>query len=376
MAEKAELRLARLRARLILGHPFFGVLGLRLVMREAPIETMGVDGRSMFWGREFVEKTPDAELLGVICHEIMHCALAHHVRQGEREHNKWNIACDFAINPLIRAAGFSLPKEALLDDAFEGMEAEAIYSKIKTIEMSVVGNGKGGDFGGCGSVDKLPRGENGGTTSNEASEWKMATVQAANVAKGRGRLPAGLEQMIADLLAPRIPWQQVLARFITASSRDDYSWSRPNRRYIHRGLYLPGLHSVRLGEVVMGVDTSGSIDHKLMVQFFSEAAAVLGLLRPTKTHVISCDAAVGDHLTFEPGQAFVIPQVRRGGTSFKPVFELVEREGITPACLIYLTDLDGDFPDSEPRYPVLWVVKEGRMGAAPFGEIVKLGEAA
>jgi predicted metal-dependent peptidase len=75
----------------------------------------------------FVETLNAAELAGVLAHEVMHPALQHHTRRGDRDQKRWNMACDYAINPLLLDAGLTLPKDVLIEYRFCGMSAERIY---------------------------------------------------------------------------------------------------------------------------------------------------------------------------------------------------------------------------------------------------------
>jgi predicted metal-dependent peptidase len=127
----AGARVETLRARLQLSAAtaFFGALGLFLKLeRRDSIETMATNGESLIYAAPFVHEQPDAELTGVIVHEIFHVSLRHHTRRAGRDPEQWNIACDLAINPLVLAAGFKLPADVLLDSRFAGMGAEEIYA--------------------------------------------------------------------------------------------------------------------------------------------------------------------------------------------------------------------------------------------------------
>jgi predicted metal-dependent peptidase len=125
------VRIQKARTALLLDHPFFGSLLFRLGGRASgSIQTMATDGLSLFYNPEFVETLNSAELAGVLAHEVMHPALQHHTRRGDRDRKRWNMACDYAINPLLLDAGLTLPKDVLIDHRFRGMSAERIYNLI------------------------------------------------------------------------------------------------------------------------------------------------------------------------------------------------------------------------------------------------------
>src|SRR5580704_13645753 len=155
------LRIQKARTTLILDHPFFGTLLFRLGARPSrAVATMATDGISMFYNPEFVETLNAAELIGVLAHEVMHPALQHHTRRGDRNQVRWNMACDYAINPILLDAGLTLPKDVLIDDRFRGMSAERIYNLIEE-EKNQEGSSEqaeskpGGEAGA--SEDKAPQ---------------------------------------------------------------------------------------------------------------------------------------------------------------------------------------------------------------------------
>ena len=126
------VRIQKARTALLLDHPFFGSLLFRLGGRASgSIQTMATDGVSLFYNPAFVETLNAAELAGVLAHEVMHPALQHHTRRGDRDRKRWNMACDYAINPLLLDAGLTLPKDVLIDHRFRGMSAERIYNLIE-----------------------------------------------------------------------------------------------------------------------------------------------------------------------------------------------------------------------------------------------------
>ena len=93
---------------------------------------MATDGVSLYYNPDFVETLNAATLAGTLAHEVMHPALHHHVRRSGRDPKRWNIACDYAINPLLVDAGLNLPEGVLLDNRFRGMSAEQIYNLLES----------------------------------------------------------------------------------------------------------------------------------------------------------------------------------------------------------------------------------------------------
>jgi predicted metal-dependent peptidase len=137
------VRIQKARTALLLDHPFFGSLLFRLAGRASgSIQTMATDGVSLFYNPAFVDTLNAAELAGVLAHEVMHPALQHHTRRAARDRERWNMACDYAINPLLLDAGLTLPKDILIDHRFRGMSAERIYNLIEEQQDQDGSNGE------------------------------------------------------------------------------------------------------------------------------------------------------------------------------------------------------------------------------------------
>lgn len=352
------------RAALLLDHPFFGVLALQLkLIEDATAPTMYTDGRVLGYNPAFVDKLTPEQLIGVVAHEVMHCACGHPWRRDSRDMMPWNIACDLAINPIIKEAGLQLPPGALFEKEFVGKSAEWIYARLPP-QPPNTGNG-------CGEV------RDGATSGDPADgpgevEWQQITQQSAQQAKLRGKLPASLARTIADATAPTVDWRSVLRRFVQETVNADYSWQMPNRRYIASGMYLPALYSKACGRIGVAVDTSGSVDDVLLQQFAGEINAIASEVEPSAIEVIYCDAKVQRVDEFTRHEVITMHAKGGGGTDFRPVFDYFDDHD-APAVLIYLTDLYGTFPDDAPSFPVLWCVCS-REDSVPFGEVVSCAQ--
>ena len=148
----ASQRIQKARTALVLDHPFFGSLLFRLKDRPSlAVKTMATDGVSLLWNPEFVETLNAATLAGTLAHEVMHPALRHHLRRSGRDPKRWNIACDYAINPLLIDAGLKLPEGVLIADRFRGMSAEQIYNLLESEENSGEDNNGNDQCGSAGS---------------------------------------------------------------------------------------------------------------------------------------------------------------------------------------------------------------------------------
>lgn len=378
----AEQRLLKARTNLVLDHPFFGCLALRLkIIESRKTKTALTDSKMLFYNADYIESLSSQEVIGLLAHVVMHIALGHTWRQGDRESRKWNMATDYTINYNLLGAGFTLPEGALFNSDYDEKSAEEVYQILSDSQQQEDNeSGQGGgkknkkkdiDPGLCGAV--LPiKGEE--ATTKAKAEMKTVINQALQIAKGN--LPEYLKRQIQEILDVVVPWYVLLRDFVEMSARNDYSWNRPSRRYFSGGIILPSLISEQLPTVAIAVDTSGSITEEQLSTFAAEASAVLGAYETT-IHVIYCDAKIqGEGVYTRTDLPLKLKLLGGGGTKFAPVFEHIEKRGYTPSCLIYFTDLCGSFPEQEPDYPIMWLVPKPRSGyererTVPFGSIVK-----
>jgi len=406
MSDEIETKLSAACTRLILDRPFIGALVLRLPMKAADPKwcaTVGTDARHLYYNPEYIDSLTLEQTQFALAHEAMHCALSHFARREHRVQHRWDIACDLAINPILIKEGMTPVPGALYNIGYEGMMAEEIYPLVKDNDeeqthdqhlysdeqssSSPSQDGQGSepededsdsdDAGGGGIGDE---GEE--TTTGEPQplsdaekeqlsvQWRQRLAGAAQQAMQAGKLGGSLRRLVDHLLQPQLPWRMLLARYMTASSRDDYSYMRPSRR--EGEAIFPSLRSAQT-DILVVLDTSGSIRKTEMQEFVSEIDAIKGQVRARIT-LHACDAELSDAgpWVYEPWEEFALPDTIRGGggTRFTPVFEWAEAQGSAPDLLVYFTDAEGEFPKVEPRFPVIWLVK-GR-GEVPWGQRIQL----
>ncbi|MFW5735275.1 MAG: VWA-like domain-containing protein, partial [Oceanidesulfovibrio sp.] len=254
----------------------------------------------------------------------------------------------------------------------DGQEAAAESGEDETPPQDEQGD----DPGMSGEVRDAPS-DTGGADSaadmtRQEESWQVAVAQALHKAREAGELPGALERLLAEALAPSLSWRELLRRFLANAARNDFSWVRPNRRHLHAGLYLPGLESEELSEVVVAVDVSGSVSQEELDSFAAELSAVLEEF-DTTVRVFTCDAALTTQDTLARWDLPLdFTATGGGGTDFRPPFTQLEQDGATPACLVYFTDMECDTFPEDPGFPVLWVTTNARHATPPFGEVVTM----
>ncbi len=399
-AEDIERKLSAARTHLILDKPFLGALVLRLPLIAADAKwcrTTATDARAFYYNPEYIAGLKLEETQFILAHEALHCALSHFARRQHRVKQRWDIACDLAINPLLVKDGLKPPPGSLLVEGFDGMTAEEIYPYIdenpneETLDEHLY-DSESETRGGSGTGERNEQSRGAQTENREkegsagaaprprpldasekerlAVQWRQRLAGAAQQAMMAGKLGGAMARMVDHLLQPQLPWRMLLAHYMTATARTDYSYSRPSRR--EGAAILPILRSSQIDLVVV-IDTSGSITSEEMKQFLSEVNAIKSQVNARIT-LHACDIALaGDGpWVFEPWEEFRLPREFQGGggTSFVPVFKWLEGQGRQPDLLVYFTDAQGEFPQREPDCPVVWLVKG--KGTVPWGQRIQL----
>jgi predicted metal-dependent peptidase len=337
------------------------------------------DGKRLAVNPEWILGLPPEERYGVVIgHEPMHCAMEHFARsRGMEDSRAAQIAADLEINPICREAGFTLPPDALFPgegeyaDLPSGNTFEEYYALLASKRPKEgqsgegQGPGEGQDPGNCGGVLPAP---DKASAEHAANQWKGRVAAAAQAASQRGELPGSLQRWVERILRPKVdPWA-ILREYMTRAVKTEQSWARLNRRALARGLYLPSRHGNELGDVVLLVDTSGSIGQEQLDLMAGFLEGVLSA-NPGNLTIIYHDHKVQgvEEWTPESGPLELHP-VGGGGTSHVPAFQEIENRGLEPSLILAMTDLETRFP-ADPGIPTIWVDVEGGH-RPPFGQYV------
>jgi predicted metal-dependent peptidase len=338
-AEKIE----RCSAQMLLKFPWWASLYLHLVRIETnTVDTMAVDGTHLFFNPTFTESLTDKECVGVLMHETAHCAFLHCYRRKYREPLRWNIACDKAVNGVLVAANIPLPEGGVPPGPL-GVLAEELYEHITPEELAMYRK----DVLEPGSMQAT--GEDDKTMSEK--DWREA------IAASHGIMPDFVARTIEEATAPVKDWKEELARFVHSTIKSDTrTWTRQSRRIPG----LPGWSREIQSNIVVVLDTSGSIVGPLLSQFVAEVRNITAL-NGVDAVLMTADAQVQQII--QPGEPFPSTFQGGGGTNFIPALKAAE--DFQPNCIIYLTDGDGTYPKSS-QYPVLWALTKPHT--VPFGE--------
>jgi predicted metal-dependent peptidase len=392
---REEKKIARARVAMMIDTPFFGhiAMQLELVEREdLTPPTMGTDGYRLYYHPGWVSEIPEEQLKGIIAHEVGHLILMHLTRKQNREKIRWNHACDFAVNDLVKKE-FELPDRVLYNPNFADKTAEWIYNQLpetQVIEVTVTldshddwmnGNGNGKEEKGDGENETAQGaggGENGdeddgkapaGTHEGLEQRIREMVAQSATQARMKGKLPGHLKELVEGVLQPRLDWKTILQDMIVSCAKSDFTMFPANKKHLYRGYILPGITGSEIN-IACIIDTSGSISNEEMKEFLAEVKGICDAYEQYMIYLFTCDAQIQQRWEIQPFDPLPTVLAGRGGTDFRE--PLQEAENLPITSIVYLTDGYGTYPDKEPVIPVIWVSTTDYE--YPWGQVIRLPE--
>ena len=381
----------------LMKHPETALWGGVMMMGSTEVVdeaiTAYTDGINKKYGRAFLTAIcpTQAEVNGLILHENLHIGLRHHLHGADmfkEDGEKANKAADYVVNDMITEISkkypelVQLPKGGLYDPQYHNMSMREIYKLLKSK--------KGG--GGGGTPDK--EGEKGSGSGGGEYEFdkhdfgKPLTQEEAKEMDGKidrairegallaGRLGIDLPRSVTDLLNPVIDWKKELADFVTSSckGKDEYTWRKFNRRLISNDIYLPTVENETIGEVVVAIDTSGSIGQEQLNAFASELVSICEAVSPDAVRVLWWDTKVHGEQLFTDNYdqiGSMLKPLGGGGTRVSSVAEYINKKKINAECVLVFTD---GFLEHDVQWnissPTLWLITHNKDWTPPSGKKV------
>ena len=361
MREDVLERIVVARVGLLLRHPFFGNMATRLRIKEADdwIPTAAVDGRNLYFNTQFFNAMDNKEIEFVIAHEILHCVFDHLTRRDDRDPQIFNIAADYIVNNLlVRDRIGNKPKliDCFQDFKYDGWTSEAVYDdifeKYDQEELEALGEllDEHVDWEGDPQQGKGPgvktKGKNGKPSyskeelkkiRDEIKENMMSAAQAA----GAGNVPGEIERMIKELTEPKMSWREILRQQIQSTIRNDFTFSRPNRKGWHTGAILPGMNFDETIDIAIGIDMSGSITNSQAKDFLSEVKGIMEEYKDYNIKLWCFDTRVYNEQDFSADNGMDLAEYKitgGGGTEFDCNWDYMKENNIVPKKFIMFTD--------------------------------------
>lgn len=391
----AREKLITARVGLLLKAPFFGNLATRLVLTNADdwCGTAATEGRHFYYNSEFINRLSLRECEFLFGHEVLHVVYDHMGRRGDREPRLWNIADDYCVNAdlIEHKVGERISKVPILfNTKYIGKSAEEVYDDLyenadkmdieKLMEQLLdehlddedgegQGEGDGGNKDGTGNGRPRLSKEERKQIRDEIKEAVLAAAEAA----GAGNVPGNIKRMIKDLTAPVVNWRELLQQQIQSIIKNDFSFTRPSRRSWHMDAILPGMKNAQTIDVVVAIDTSGSISVNDLKIFLSEVKGIMDMYDDYRVHIITWDTEVYNPMNYSPDSAEDITSYEPGGgggTDPHCVWNYLQENEIEPKKLIMFTDycFFGWSPEQVRDYcDTIWIIKGNKDAEPEFG---------
>jgi len=389
-------KLTTARVGLLLKAPFFGNMAtrMRLIQSDDWCPTAATNGRDFMYNTEFVKKLSVKKLEFLFAHEICHAIFDHFGRCGSRDRMLANIAQDYAVNQILvdeRIGEKITEVKICYDPKYRGMAWEEIYDelyeKAEKISMPQLlaqlgdlldEHIKEEEGAGSGEGDKTKDGKGKPSLTKEEAEKlrqeiKDAMIQSA-AAAGAGKTPAGIMRMIKSMTEPKMDWRQLVQQEIQSIVRNDYSFTRVNRKSMHSGAILPGMKEATTIDVAISIDMSGSIGEEDATTFLSEIKGIMDQYEDFRINLWCFDTDIYNWKTITHDEAHELEEYvpeGGGGTDFEANWRFMEENGIQPKKFIMFTDgyPCGGWGD-EDYCDTIFIVKGNTSAQAPFGQTV------
>ena len=348
------------------------LLSMRSVWRD-DISTAGVDGRHLFINPKFFLSLNEKERVGVLMHEVSHIARNHITRRNDRNHRLFNEAGDYLINAQLISQGYSLPDGCLHNPDYTDTDfnTETLY-KVLEAEQQNDPNKIPGNYTLNGDIQFPADPATNSQIEQEIGDIILrATTQAKNSSKGMGSVPGEALVALDKIINPKLPWNVILQNFMTKFAKHDYSWTKPNRRYMPN-FYLPSMYSEGICNLAIAVDSSGSVSDEEFGYFIGEIAMVRERLKPELISLVDFDTSIKKVQKITEGTD-IFKDLKfhgRGGTNIFPVLDWAKEN--QPEVLIVFSDGEFSLPklEHDPGCPVVWMIHEDPDFQVPFGEVI------
>lgn len=335
------------------------------------IPTACVDGVTMSINPVYFDSLTHEVRQSLLAHETWHIIFNHLVRGEGLNPFIYNMAGDYIINNQLKDTGFTLGKGWLHDRKYHDMTTQDVYDiLIKNSPENTPKNPQAGDIKPLNSQSK-----DAGKTKQDIKEIISRAYTARAMAKdsdskSAGKLPGEVEILIEEYLNPKLPWQVILQNYMNEYDKDDYSFQRPNKRFMP-DFYLPSLYSESMAEIALAFDTSCSVTNQELKQYLTETDDIINRLQPLRVTVAAFDHCLQDVTVLEKGDPVSkVKLTGRGGTSLFPVFDYYKQN--PPTVLIVFSDLEcTPIPEiDKPDFDVIWICVNNEDADTNFGKLI------
>ena len=389
-----ETRLKKAHVRLMKHEETALYSGVMLMGKSVVVDkecTAYTNGFDKFYGRKFLESLDNQEVNALVLHENLHVALKHMQRfTKEFKENPMlvNASADYVVNDIIvnlkDKSLCRLPKGGLYDKKYHNWSVREVYNDLKDEQTQQGQQGSNGNPTSDGTANGIPQNafdEHVWEDTKELSQEQLNRMSKSidkALREGSvlaGRVGAKIPRQISDIVAPKIDWKQLLREFISnaVNGKDEYSWRRYNKRLMSNDIYMPTTVNESVGELVVAMDTSGSIGQREITAFVSELVSICETVQPEKVRVLWWDVRIASEQIFT-NYTNMLSELKAeggGGTDPECISDYISDNRIKcDACIVFT---DGYFgkPKWNSDINTMWLVTQCEDVEVPSGVVVK-----
>lgn len=375
------------------------LLSLTRNISEDEKVTIKIEGTNIYINPSWFLPLSENDRQWWLRHEVWHAIGMDEVRVGDKDPERWNLACDLWINNMLANDGsfdIQMPNDAVYSNKVKGMSKEEIYQllennkneeqKQKNTNDPTAGDCGGGQQpdqnkgnsspdNGDGDDNNTPKNQspNSNDKGNLEKELQSLVAQAAIQAKQAGApVPPSVAEYLDKLYNPKLNWNKILQRYMTSYDTHDYSYARVNKKMLAHGFILPTMYSEGMGPVMFATDESCSVSDEEFKNYVGAITDVKKRFNPERLDVLAFTTRVERKVTIEKDEE-IEKQLNfrgHGGTHIPAVFDYIEQNNLKPQVLIVFSDMESALPRTRPNYDTIWISVNNKRFKPPFGRAI------
>ena len=181
-------------------------------------------------------------------------------------------------------------------------------------------------------------------------ELREIIRQAAIQCRSAGDTAFVPNEVLRLIESKSLSWKELLQDYLSEAQNEEASYLSPERKYLHRGLILPGYgkEDTQIEEIWAFVDSSGSIGQDAMMQFLTQLWRISKEFSCTM-HIAYWNTEVSDVYRNIRRKEDILncKPMHSGGTDINCVYRWMKDNKINPEIMLILTD--GYYGNPDPQ---------------------------
>ena len=320
-----------------------------------------------------------------IAEQLYHIAFMHEWRQGQKDPQLYQKACDQVVRNMLTTAGFELLHNAPVDTKYKNLSVENVYTEMEKEWNKGNDKNQNNGSGGGNNNDPLgndvnPDNSSGDQPSPQAQQRLQQALNNAAMAEemtsGKQMAKEGqeFEHLFENINKGKLAWNVILQNYLNERTQGEITYERFDRRMLPYDLYLPtNISQANINKVAVAFDVSGSVTEEQIRAFLREMHTIKDQLNPKKMDVVTFNHHIVDIFTFtEYDQINNVTMDIDGGTDLEPVFNHYLEPANKPEFLIVFSDLECDPIQDKTPFDTIWICIDNPEAEVNFGKLIHI----